>query len=55
MANSNRKASLFNRWKQQAQDGLEGVSEEEVIEFREAFRLFDKVGWCLGDRSKICF
>lgn len=41
---SNRKSSLFNRWKQQSTaDQLEGISEEEMIEYKEAFRLFDKV------------
>lgn len=42
---SNRKTSLFSRWKQQTNNNeqLEGVSEEEAIEYREAFRLFDKV------------
>ncbi|VDN42105.1 unnamed protein product [Gongylonema pulchrum] len=44
MSNS-RKMSLFNRWKQQTNnEQLEGVSEEEAIEYREAFRLFDKDG-----------
>lgn len=40
-----RKASLFHRWRQNdsAPEGLEGISEEELSEFREAFRLFDKV------------
>lgn len=43
MSNS-RKMSLFNRWKQQTNnEHLEGVSEEEIIEYREAFRMFDKV------------
>lgn len=41
---NNRKMSLFSRWKQQTNnEQLEGVSEEEAIEYREAFRLFDKV------------
>ncbi|TMS34778.1 hypothetical protein L596_002300 [Steinernema carpocapsae] len=41
----NRKMSLFNRWKQQSHEsGLEGISEEELIEYKEAFRLFDKDG-----------
>lgn len=41
----NGKASLFNRWKHQtAYDQLfEGISEEEKLEYKEAFRLFDKV------------
>uniref|UniRef100_A0A1I8EV05 EF-hand domain-containing protein n=1 Tax=Wuchereria bancrofti TaxID=6293 RepID=A0A1I8EV05_WUCBA len=42
---NNRKMSLFSRWKQQTNnEQLEGVSEEEAIEYREAFRLFDKDG-----------
>jgi len=43
---STRKLSLFNRWKNQTQidDGIEGISEEEMLEFKEAFRLFDKDG-----------
>lgn len=41
---SKRKTSLFNRWKQQnASEQFEGITEEEMIEYKEAFRLFDKV------------
>jgi hypothetical protein len=43
---STRKLSLFNRWKNQnltADFALEGISEEELVEYKEAFRLFDKV------------
>ncbi len=39
-----RKMSLFNRWKQQTNEiSLEGIGEEELAEYKEAFRLFDKV------------
>lgn len=39
-----RKMSLFNRWKAQtSESGLDGISEEELVEYKEAFRLFDKV------------
>ncbi|CAD5214589.1 unnamed protein product [Bursaphelenchus xylophilus] len=43
---STRKLSLFNRWKNQAlnETELDGISEEEMIEYKEAFRLFDKDG-----------
>jgi len=46
VAMSTRKLSLFNRWKNQANvdNELEGISEEEMIEYKEAFRLFDKDG-----------
>ncbi|KAI1709841.1 EF hand domain-containing protein [Ditylenchus destructor] len=46
VAMSTRKLSLFNRWKTQtlADTQLEGISEEEMIEYKEAFRLFDKDG-----------
>lgn len=40
---SNRKPSLFQRWKQQTVTELEGITQDEMEEFREAFRLFDKV------------
>uniref|UniRef100_A0A914HW86 EF-hand domain-containing protein n=1 Tax=Globodera rostochiensis TaxID=31243 RepID=A0A914HW86_GLORO len=45
-AMSTRKLSLFNRWKSQAllDTALEGISEEEMVEYKEAFRLFDKDG-----------
>jgi hypothetical protein len=44
-----RKDSLFTRFKRNEeehrnQNGLHGISSEELEEFREAFRLFDKVG-----------
>ena len=44
-AMSTRKLSLFNRWKNQAlaDTALDGISEEEMVEYKEAFRLFDKV------------
>lgn len=44
-AMSTRKLSLFNRWKNQALSDtiLDGISEEEMTEYKEAFRLFDKV------------
>lgn len=41
-----RRVSLFNRWSQKQSttiNGLEGINEEELIEYKEAFRLFDKV------------
>ncbi|KAI6184614.1 Calmodulin-like protein [Aphelenchoides bicaudatus] len=44
---STRKLSLFNRWKNQNLTNdyaLDGISEEELIEYKEAFRLFDKDG-----------
>ncbi|KAL3108379.1 hypothetical protein niasHT_015301 [Heterodera trifolii] len=46
LAMSTRKLSLFNRWKNQAMldTALEGISEEEMVEYKEAFRLFDKDG-----------
>lgn len=47
---STRKLSLFNRWKNQnltADVALEGISEEELVEYKEAFRLFDKVSLSL--------
>ena len=43
---STRKLSLFNRWKNQnlaTEVDIEGISEEELVEYKEAFRLFDKV------------
>ncbi|VDN04496.1 unnamed protein product [Thelazia callipaeda] len=44
MANQ-RKSSLFDRWKQQtANDEFGGINEEEMIEYKEAFHLFDKDG-----------
>lgn len=46
VAMSTRKLSLFNRWKNQTlidSCALEGISEEEMVEYKEAFRLFDKV------------
>lgn len=45
VAMSTRKLSLFNRWKNQTlvDSALEGISEEEMVEYKEAFRLFDKV------------
>jgi hypothetical protein len=44
-AMTSRKMSLFNRWKNQSifDTALEGISEEEMFEYKEAFRLFDKV------------
>lgn len=42
---STRKLSLFNRWKNQnltTEVDIEGISEEELVEYKEAFRLFDK-------------
>lgn len=41
-----RRVSLFNRWQAKQNTvvtGLEGINEEELIEYKEAFRLFDKV------------
>ncbi|VDN20690.1 unnamed protein product [Gongylonema pulchrum] len=44
MANK-RKSLIFNRRKQQdISEQLEGITEEEMIEYKEAFRLFDKDG-----------
>lgn len=43
---SSHKMSLFNRWKNQtaATDvAMDGISEDEMEEFKEAFRLFDRV------------
>ena len=48
---TSRKLSLFNRWKTQSLFDtvpLEGISEEEMFEYKEAFRLFDKA-------SALCF
>lgn len=44
-ASAKRKSSLFNRWKSKNQEEpiVYGFSAEEVYEFREAFRMFDKV------------
>ncbi|CAG9539435.1 unnamed protein product, partial [Cercopithifilaria johnstoni] len=40
---SKRRSSMFNRWKQQDRDEqLAGITEEEMIEYKEAFHLFDK-------------
>ncbi|VDP09543.1 unnamed protein product [Heligmosomoides polygyrus] len=47
MSSDPRRVSLFNRWQQKQADvpsGLEGINEEELIEYKEAFRLFDKDG-----------
>ncbi|KAK6736301.1 hypothetical protein RB195_019153 [Necator americanus] len=47
MSSDPRRVSLFNRWQQKQTDvptGLEGINEEELIEYKEAFRLFDKDG-----------
>uniref|UniRef100_A0A1I8ESN8 EF-hand domain-containing protein n=1 Tax=Wuchereria bancrofti TaxID=6293 RepID=A0A1I8ESN8_WUCBA len=42
---SRRRSSLFNRWKQQNRnEQFEGITEEEMIEYKEAFHLFDKDG-----------
>lgn len=47
---STRKLSLFNRWKNAAVDvELDGITEEERLEYKEAFRLFDKV--CLAHET----
>lgn len=42
---SSHKMSLFNRWKNQTavEVAMDGITEEEMEEFKEAFRLFDKV------------
>lgn len=53
---STRKLSLFNRWKNQnltTEFALEGISEEELVEYKEAFRLFDKVSQIF--HFKACF
>lgn len=43
--NNRRRSSLFNRWKQQNKnEEFEGITEDEMIEYKEAFHLFDKVG-----------
>lgn len=41
----NRKLSMFNRFskREPIDSALAGISEEEINEYREAFRLFDKV------------
>uniref|UniRef100_A0A0K0CZI4 Calmodulin n=1 Tax=Angiostrongylus cantonensis TaxID=6313 RepID=A0A0K0CZI4_ANGCA len=47
MSSDPRRISLFNRWQQKqtgVPTGLEGINEEELIEYKEAFRLFDKDG-----------
>jgi hypothetical protein len=43
-AMTSRKLSLFNRWKNQSifDTALEGITDEEMFEYKEAFRLFDK-------------
>ncbi|VDM98311.1 unnamed protein product [Onchocerca ochengi] len=42
---SRRRSLLFNRWKQQKKnEEFDGITEEELIEYKEAFHLFDKDG-----------
>ncbi|MFH4973333.1 hypothetical protein AB6A40_000042 [Gnathostoma spinigerum] len=40
---SNTKASIFKRWKQQAlEERFEGTNPERLVEYKQAFHLFDK-------------
>ncbi len=44
--------SIFQRWTQQKVEApLEGITSDEKDEYKEAFRLFDKVGLCCSDCS----
>ena len=48
--NGKEKDSLFNRWKAQSSQHdniLEGITAEEMEEYTEAFKLFDKVFLCI--------
>lgn len=41
---SRRRSSLFNRWERKNRnEQFEGIKEEEMVEYKEAFHLFDKV------------
>uniref|UniRef100_A0A1I7WBV4 Calmodulin n=1 Tax=Heterorhabditis bacteriophora TaxID=37862 RepID=A0A1I7WBV4_HETBA len=50
-----RRVSLFNRWQQKQTNvsGLEGINEEELIEYKEAFRLFDKTVHCANAFTRL--
>lgn len=47
MSNDPRRVSLFNRWASKQTNepvsGFDGLNEEEIMEYKAAFRLFDKV------------